>query len=637
MLRRLFEIYTPPPRLNCREWADEFRFLSKESSSLGGKYRSAIAPYQREPMESVTDPTVQSTCLMWASQVGKTEVINNIVGYFIDADPSPILVVQPTVEFAESWSKERLVPMIRDCPCFAGKVKDPRSRDSGNTLLHKTFPGGNIAICGANAPAGLAGRPRRVVLLDEVDRYPASAGTEGDPCLLAERRTESFWNAVILKTSTPTIKRLSRIEAEFLQTDQRRWFCPCPRCQHHQHLQWSQIRWPEGKPEDAYLECEGCKAQLDDADRIRMIRAGEWRPTAPFTGKRGYHLNGIYSPFKAKKGFKSRLHQMVAGFIEAKRGGRQALKTWVNTFLAETFEDETEKIESSELFNRREAYGPQLPAGVMLLTAGVDVQGDRIEIEVDGWGEGEECWGIQYLVLPGNPLQPQVWADLDSFLLETEWTNAAGLKFKIAASFVDSSAFNTEVCRYTKRRFARSVIAIKGSNQPGEPIIAGLSRKNRAKTPVMRLGTDTAKALIFGRLKLEAPGPGYMHWPEGREFGFDENYFSMLTAEEITTEFRRGFPTRKWVKVRDRNEALDCRVYSTAALHYLNVNWSKLRKNLEKRGTPITVEPKSEDVDTTRDTDHDAPDPPQDPAPPQKKITVKPVARKAFVSSWRKF
>lgn len=580
---RWLGILPPPPRLNCREWSDEFRYLSKEANAKGGKYRSAFAPYQRAPMEDVNDQQVQSTCLMWASQVGKTETVNNITGYFIAADPSPILVVQPTVEFAESWSKERLVPMLRDTPALRGLVKDARSRDSGNTILHKSYPGGNIAVVGANAPAGLAGRPRRVVLLDEIDRYPASAGTEGDPCLLAERRTEGFWNAVIFKTSTPTLKGASRIEAEFEQTDKRYWFCPCPKCGNFQTLKWAQVQWPDGKPEEAFYECENqtCRAHWTDEERVKAVRAGEWRATAPFKGKRGYHLNGIYSPFKAKRGFRNRLHQMAAQFLEAKASGREGLKTWVNTFLAETWSEVGEQLEASALMKRREDYGPEVPNGALLLTLSVDAQGDRLEAEVTGWGPGEESWGIQYAILPGNPLQDGVWKDLDEFRKRT-WKRADGLEMRIVTVCVDSSFFTEDVLAYCKPRFAERVYAVRGSNQAGQPIAAGPFRNNRKRCPVYRVGTDTAKGMIYGRLKLEEAGPGYMHYPRG-DFGFDEAYFSMLTAEEIRTEYRRGFPVRVWHKTRARNEALDIRVYAQAAIVILQPDWKGLTKNLASK------------------------------------------------------
>jgi phage terminase large subunit GpA-like protein len=568
----------PPPRLTVTQWADAERYLSPEGSALPGKYASGYAPYQREMMDSTCDPEVSSTCLMLASQLGKTETVNNIVGFFIAADPSPILVVQPTIDLGESWSKERLVPMIRDTPCLRGLVTDPRSRDSGNTILHKSFPGGNIAIAGANAPAGLAGRPRRVVLLDEVDRFPPSAGTEGDPCLLAIRRAESFWNAVVVMTSTPTTRGFSRIESEFLQTDQRRWFCPCQKCGEMQVLEWGQVRWPEGEPEAARYVCRACGHGHDDPERVAMVRAGEWRATAPFTGKRGYHLNGIASPFPARKGYRSRLHQMAAGFIEAKRGGREMLKTWTNTFLAETWEEEGATVDAGPLYRRREAYPlDPAPAGVLCVTAGADVQADRVEVELVGWGDGEESWGLGYHVFVGNPAQPVVWEQVDA-LLSARVTRHDGAQMPVAATCIDSAGGATQqVYAFCSRRLARRVFAVKGLGGPGHPLVGRPKKSGVRSTPLLMIGTDTAKEIIYSRLAAGAGDPGYCHFP----MEYDAEWFGQLTAEKIVTRYTKGVPYRAFENPgRARNEALDCRVYALAALAVLNPNWASLKKSL---------------------------------------------------------
>jgi len=569
-------ILEPPPRLNCREWSDAYRYLPRESSAQPGKYRSAIAPYQREPMESVGDTTVQTVCLMFASQTGKTEILNNIVGFFIACDPSPILVVQPTLELGESWSKERLVPTIRDTPVLTPLVRDSKSRDSGNTILHKTFPGGNIAIAGANSPSGLAGRPRRVVLLDEVDRFPASAGSEGDPCALAIRRTESFWNSVILLTSTPTLKGASRIESEFLQTDQRRWFCACPKCGHADHLKWSQIKWPADTPQAAYYECPHCAYRWDDVDRLRAVKAGEWRPTAPFQGKRGYHLNGISSPFKAKKGYVSRLHQMVAQFLEAKHGGDETLKTWVNTFLAETWEVKAEQLEWSPLLQRAEDYEAPVPHDACLLTAAVDVQKDRIEIEVVAWGDEEESWGVEKHVIWGDFDLPDTQNHLDDFL-NKRWTHATGVELSVTAVAIDSGHKTKSVYHFAKSRSSRRCYAVKGSATPNSPVVTPRYNKHY-QVWLYSVGTDTAKESIFSRLKITEPGPRFMHFPKGQ--GYTESYFKQLCSEKIQTTMERGVVRRRWVKQADRNEALDLRVYNLAAYDILRPNMIRVRASV---------------------------------------------------------
>jgi len=578
-LKATWRVMTPPPDLSCSQWANQFRYLSKESSAQANKYRTASAPYQAEVMDAVHDESVQTICAMFASQTGKTECINNIVGYFIDADPAPILVVQPTIEFAESWSKERLVPMLRDCACFHGKVKDNRSRDSGNTILHKSFVGGNIAIVGANAPAGLAGRPRRVVLLDEVDRFPMSAGSEGDPCALAIRRTESFYNSVIVLTSTPTLKGFSRIEAEFNQTDQRYWFCPCPKCGEYQTLKWSNVVWPDGRPDEAHLRCDKCAMPLDDKDRVRMIQDGEWRATADFSGKRGYHLNGIYSPFKCKRGYKNRLHQMAAQFLEAKHGGEETLKAWVNTFLAETWEAAGDKIDAGDISSRREDYAGELPKGAMVLTWAADVQGDRIEAEMIGWGEGEESWGIKRGYFLGDPnTSRDVWRQLADFAA-TEFVHPLYGKMKASCGCVDSGYATAAAYQFVRTQKPCNVHAIKGSkNRLRQPVEA--PRRN-SRSSALLIDTAEFKTILYSRLKNVTPGARYCHFPKD----YDDEFFAQLTAERVTTKYVKGVMTQQWENIRTnrRNEALDIRVYNHAALHILNVNWAQLKKNLESR------------------------------------------------------
>lgn len=629
---RINSILTPPPRLTCLEWAERHRLLSKESSASPGRYRSENAPYQREPMQSIHDDGVRAVVLMWASQTGKTETVNNVVGFFISADPAAILVVQPTIERAEEWSKERFVPMVRDCPDLADKIASPRSRDSGNTILTKSFPGGSIAVAGANAPSGLAARPRRVVIMDEIDRFPPSAGTEGDPCALAERRTESFWNAIILKTSTPTVKGSSRIEAEFESTDKRRWHCQCPKCGAWQWLKWSQVQWPKDNPEEAAYVCEACAAQLSDADRVSMVKGGEWRATAPFKGQRGYHLNGINSLFRHKRGYRNRLHQMAYEFLEAKHKGKQTLKTWVNTFLAETYEEETDKIEGTDLMKRRESY-KDAPLGVLVVTAGADVQQDRIEIEFDGWGVSEESWALAYVVIPGRFDDPKTWERVDEEL-RRQFKREDGLSLHVAAAFVDSGSYQDHVLKFTKPRFARNIIGSKGGNQPNRPVLDTLSRSNKPKAPQYRLGTDTAKGILMSRLRQDQFGPGYMHYTDHKGCGFEHEYFQMLTAEASTVVFSKGFGRREWIKTRPRNEALDCRVMSLAALYHLNPNWQKVEKSLAKRFQRSSVPIDGQSMNSPGSEPNELPNPTPEPAKPAPRRVA---PRRNFVSNWRRY
>ncbi len=567
-------IFEPPRRMSVSAWSDEYRFLSPESSGQHGKYDSSVTPYAREWMDSVQDPNATGTVLMVGAQLGKTEVLNNVVGYFIDIEPSPMLMVQPTIELGEAWSKERLAPMCRDTPKIKDKISDVKSRTAGNTILHKSFPGGNLAIAGANAPSGLASRPRRVVLLDEVDRYPVTAGSEGDPSALAIRRTETFWNAVIFMTSTPTVKGRSRIETEFEASDQRRFFCDCPRCGHSQTLKWVNVRWDEEDGSDAYLNCEGCEARLSDLERVEMVKGGKWVPTYPERSLRGYHLPGIASLFRHKRGFKSRLHQMAAENIKAKKAGKETLRTWINTFLAETWEDEGEGVEWEPLMKRREDWG-EFPKEAMILTAGVDIQGDRFEIEIVGWGEGEESWSIDHYSVMGDFNSPDTQKSLDD-ILEKKWLHPCGAEVGVSCCFIDSGHKTKAVYQYTKPRETRRIYACKGVGGPGVPLVNRPTRRGVERAALFSVGTDTAKELTYSRLSLGSKGDGFMHFPHDRP----EDWFRQLTSETKVVRYRNGVPFARFENPsKARNEALDIRVYATAALQLMRVNWDKLKKS----------------------------------------------------------
>lgn len=582
-----FSVFKPPPRMTVTEWANEFRYLSAESSSNPGKFSSDMTPYLVEPMDSITDPASTGTVLMFASQLGKTELMNNAVGYFIHVEPAPMLMVQPTIELGESWSKERLAPMLRDTPVLAELVSDAKSRDKGNTILHKTFPGGNMAIAGANAPSGLASRPRRVVFLDEVDRYPASAGTEGDPCALAIRRTETFHNPVVIKTSTPTVKGLSRIEKDFEASDQRRYYCPCPRCGVQQTLKWPQVRYDkEGDGSDAAYECEGCRELLTDSERVGMVRRGKWVATYPNRTDRGYHLCGVANIFRHKQGFKNRLHQMVADHLEAKKKGKETLRTWINTFLAETWEEDGESVPWEPLMQRRENWG-EFPSEGMAITAGADVQGDRVEIEFVAWGVGEESWSIGYEVIMGDFNKPETQAEFDA-ALERTWKHPNGTELRISAVLIDSGHKNQAVTKFAKRRERRKIYCCKGRGGPAVPLVSRPTRPGRERAALFAIGTDTAKDIIYSRLLTADKGPGYMHFPSDR----DETWFRQLTAEQRVTRYRDGVPYSHFENAsKARNEALDCRVYALGALQLLNINWKKLAQSFAEISKPDESKP----------------------------------------------
>lgn len=521
-------------------------------------------------MDAFNDASVREVVIMSSSQIGKTEILNNIVGYHVGQDPSPILVVQPTLDMAQTWSKDRLAPMIRDTPSLNSLVKDPRARDSGNTTLHKVFAGGHITACGANSPSSLASRPIRVVLCDEVDRYPVSAGSEGDPVSLAKKRAATFWNRKILMVSTPTNKGASRIEMAYEESDKRKFSVPCQHCKTDQFLEWSNVKWEKDKPETGRYVCPHCGSEWDESERIRSIRQGKWLATGEFTGVAGFHLSALYSPWTP-------ISDGVRDFLEAKKQPA-TLRVWVNTYLGETWEEEGDQVDDYSLANRAEEWDA-IPEGVLLLTAGVDVQDDRLEAEVVGWGLDEESWSIAYKTFYGDPSAPHIWKDLDEFLSNT-YEHESGEDMIVRATCIDSGGHNTQaVYKYVHPREGKRIYAIKGVGGEGKPIVGKFSKNNIGKIKLFPVGVDTAKLLLFSRFKIQEVGAGYCHFPVGR----DDEYFKQLTAEKIATRYHKGFARREFVKTRTRNEALDVRVYAMAGLSLLNVNLASLAKRAELR------------------------------------------------------
>jgi len=580
----------PPPDLKVDDWADTYRRLSPEAAAEPGLWNTDRAAYQRGMMQAISDPTVENIVFMTGAQVGKTEIINNSVGYFIHQDPSPMLVVQPTLELAKMWSQDRLSPMLRDTPVLKDKVKDARTRDSGNTLYQKSFPGGYIAIVGANSAAGLASRPIRCVFLDEVDRYPASAGSEGDPIDLARARTKTFtYNRKIVMVSTPTNKGASRIETAYEQSDQRKYYVPCPDCGHHQVLMWSQVQWDKDAPETAQYVCEDCGSCWDDAKRYRAVSRGEWRATAEFNGTAGFHLSGLYSPWTP-------LGDIAREFLKAKKLP-DTLRVFLNTTLAESWEDTGERVDDFAVAERAEEYGPKLDRNILVLSCGVDVQDDRLELEVVGWGKEEESWSVDYRTLYGDPSTPQLWQDLDN-ILSGKYETEDGRELQIRSTCIDSGGHYTQaVYNYVRPREGKRIFAIKGAAGESRPIVSRPTRNNIGKIRLFTLGVDNIKELIFSRLKITIEGPGYCHFPNDRP---DEYFKQLAASEKIVTKFHKGFPRREFVKTRPRNEALDCRVYAIGALAILNLNLNAIADKRDRAGPVSNDQPKKRPVNTRR-------------------------------------
>jgi phage terminase large subunit GpA-like protein len=566
----------PPREILVSQWADENRVLTGAASAERGQWRTR--PYQREPMD-VLSPShaCRQVVLLSAAQMMKTEVLLNFLGFIAEVDPGPVLVVEPRAEDAKALSKDRVAPMFRATPSLRGKIAAVKSRDSDNTTLHKAFVNGagHITFTGAISPSGLAMRPIRYALLDEVDRYPASAGTEGDPVSLAIQRTAEFaHNKKIVMASTPTIKGLSRIELAWLESDQRDYFVPCPMCGHYQVLVLGDgtgpgLVWPEGKPEEAMYRCAGCRELIPHHEKARMVDCGEYRAQNPSSPIPGFRLSQLISP---KRSWGS----IATEFLAAKKSP-ETLKAFMNTVLAELWEETHEvPTDAHALWNRCEPFEAEVPEEVALITAGVDVQADRLEMEIVGWGRDEESWSIAYHVIPGDVTRNEVWDHLEGLLL-SEYLHAAGLPMRIVAACVDCGFKDATVLRFTRDRYNRRVYATKGRAGASPIWPRKPSRKNQ--TPFFMIGVDAAKTAIYDRLKIREPGPGYCHFPMGREL----EYFEQLTAEKKFTRYHNGFPKQEWRKPANaRNEGLDARVLGYAALHALYASGLRLNVHCDR-------------------------------------------------------
>lgn len=581
-----YAMLKPPRLLNVSDWADNNRILVSESSSEPGRWRTDRAPYQREIMNSFTQPGVWKIVIMASAQVGKTELELNMMGRSIDVDPGPMLFVQPTDGFAEDFSKRRVAPMIKACPALQRKVYEAKSRDAGNTISMKTFPGGSVAFTGANSPTELAGRPVRYVFMDEIDRFPASAGTEGDPLQLAERRTETFRNnRKIVETSTPTVKGASKIEKAYLTGTQEQWHTQCPHCKNYSFIRFDNIRFDKEEYKDLSGEknyhvrnvrwqCSVCRQETHEYDAKRC--PAKWvsmNPEALEAGVRSFRLNAFMSPWSDWK-------DICLSFLKAK-DDPELLKVFVNTMLGESWEMRDRSGAPEAMHDRREIYNAEVPSGVLVMTMGVDTQDNRLEYEVVGWGRDEQSWGIAHGVIPGRADAPETWAEVDE-LLDREWKTASGVKLRILATFMDSGGhFTQEVYAQCARRASRRIWAIKGEGGEGKPYCRVMKKDNgKDKATRFIIGVDSGKEAIMFATGVNEPGPRYMHYPKDYTCGYDLEYFRGLISEKMVIHRRQGQSVITWEKTYERNEPLDCRNYARAAYKYFNWNFEKMERAL---------------------------------------------------------
>ena len=566
LFSKIVKVLAPPPKLSIDEWADTYRILSSKTSAEPGRWNTDRVPFQREIMKAISDPRTEMVVLMYAAQLAKTETLLNTFGYYADYDPAPIMFLMPTQKLAEDFATTRLNDMIKSTPQLRKKIIID-SDEGRDTKTQKEFQGGYITLTGSNSPTELASRPIRILLADEIDKYPVDVKGEGDPLNLAIERTKTFWNKKIVVTSTPTVKGESRIENEYLSSTMEEFYIPCPECGTFQKLEWKNITF-----EPIGHKCESCLEVSSEISWKKGLKDGIWMPSVELAEderyrKRGFKISELYSPF-------SKWKTVIQKFKDSK-GDQQKMKAFTNTALAETWEEKSEKLDFQDIAERREEYNCEVPEDVRVLTAGVDVQEDRLEIEVVGWGAEEESWGITYKQLMGNPTELDVWGQLDN-LLDKEFEYKSGEKIKVLCTCIDTGYKTNEVYQYLKPREHRRIFGVKGQGGDGKGFVSNLSRNNRFRVALFVLGVNTGKETIVSRLKIKEKGPRYMHFPLEADKGYSETYFKGLTAEKKITTWVKGIKKTEWkLKGTNRNEPMDIRNYAYAAFKIANPDLSK--------------------------------------------------------------
>ena len=580
----------PPDDLTVTQWAEAKRRLSSESSAEPGPWRTERTPYLKEVMDAFSDPKVNRIVMAAASQVGKSEFINNTIGYIIDEDPGSILFVHPTTIDAKDYSKLRIAPMIRDCPTLRKKVSDPKSRDSGNTILQKTYPGGILTLCGSTEAHALASKPIRYVFGDERDRWALSAGTEGDPWKLAMARQKTFYNAKAVEVSTPTIKNASAIESSFARGTMERWKSQCPHCKEYHEIRWADIRYSSTEKiisgrktyevTDVFYICPGCgSVSKENEIKYQPARWEAENPDAYKRGVRSFWLNAFVSRWASWE-------SIILDYLDA-IGSSRKMQVVYNTCFGELWEDRGDLEDEDSLMARREEYSAELPDGVLVLTCGVDTQDDRLEFEVVGHGHFGETWGIKKGIIMGRPDDKETWAALDDVLDHTyRFEDEKGLR--ISMTFIDEGGhFTQDVRHQCSMRISKHVFCIKGMGGPDKPYTAPPKKQkivfnNKAIGTCWQyqIGVDSGKQIIMDNLKVQTPGSKYCHFPKRDDYGL--GYFNGLLSETLVYDATKKQPFQ-WKKIpgHERNEALDCRNYAIAAFKALPVSLDEIDRKLK--------------------------------------------------------
>lgn len=611
----------PDPVEPMSEWADQYRVLNQTYAAESGRWRTSRTPYLREIMDAFSPSNrCEFVTIMKGAQLGFTEALTNMIGYIVHRAPAPVMMVQPTQNLAKRYSKQRLATMISDMPVLKNLVADPKARDSGNTTTAKAFDGGVMFIAGANSAADLRSVPVRYLLLDEVDAYPYDVDNEGDPIELAVNRTKTFARRKVLIGSTPTVKDVSRVEREYLKADQRKYHVPCPHCGVEDELTWPNIKWDKDKdtnlhlPETAFYSCPHCAGVIDESYKTDMLSKGKWVATKPENNvrdkRRSYHISSLYSPWESWA-------SMVQKFVDA-QADPHLLKTFINTALGECWDEEANRVDMHDLQKTAEDYSLRtIPHGGLIVTAGVDVQDNRLECVLWAYGKGETSWVIDYEVFFGDPAGNELWEELDEYL-QKELQHDSGAKVKISAAAIDTGGHHTQkVYDFCRLRKHRHIIAIKGQSSRNRPVIGRPSNQDismRGKTikggvQLWPVGTDTAKGVIYGRFGIESNQLGSVHFSKE----LPDEFYAQITSEKLITRYHKGHAIQDWVKPSHRrNEVLDCTVYSLSAAYHLGMNkfserdWARLEDIVQPITADLFAENESRDQTLEKTPKNDA-------------------------------
>lgn len=597
-MRKVLAGMTPPDDLTVTQWAEAKRRLSAESAAEPGPWRTERTPYLREPMDAFTDPKVRHIVMVAASQVGKSEFLNNCIGYIIDEDPGSILFIHPTTIDAQEYSKLRIAPMLRDSPALRQKIAAPKSRDSHNTILQKAYPGGILTMCGSTEAHALASKPIRYVFGDERDRWATSAGNEGDPWDLAMARQTTFYNAKAVEVSTTTIKSASAIEAAYYTGTMERWNSKCPHCGEYHEIRWSDIRFEYDeiivshkktyKVKKVYYTCPGCGCISTEAEMKRA--PAKWiaeNPEAYGQGTRSFWLNAFVSQWASWE-------SIVLKYLNA-LGSTKKMQVVFNTCFGEPWEDRGDIEDEDSLLARREDYGKdkngepvELPPGVLVLTAGVDTQDDRMEYEIVGHGFFGETWGIEKGIVMGRPDDDATWNKLDEVVFDRVMRFENGVGLRVSMSFVDEGGHFTQSVRaQCNARISKKVFCIKGMPGQDKPYISPPKKQKIFVNQIAvgtcwqyQLGVDSGKEIIMDNLRVQTPGQKYCHFPKRDDYG--SAYFAGLLSETKVYDPNKKQPW-SWKKIpgHERNEPLDCRNYALAAFKALPKNLDEIDRQIK--------------------------------------------------------